>query len=431
MLPSGPLRDQDVARLDVAMDETALVRCVECVADLVDEPECTLRVEGALAGDQLPEVVALDVPHREVQLPVGVAGGVDRDDVRVIERGGNLRLAEEPVAEAIALCELRHEELEGNLAPEASVLGTVDRSHSPSPEQCLQPEAGDLAPGEWIRPDRQSAPLLPAEENTGMARTMRVGDYTLEQELGRGAAGIVYRARSADGRVVALKTFDPAAVDEAFRARLAREIRLARELDEPHLVRILEAGEDAGAPYLVLEYVPGGSLADRLVGGPLGLDEALDVVASVAAGLGALHRGGIVHRDVKPSNVMFREDGSAALTDFGLAKGTADTVLTRPGQLLGTLDYVAPELLRGGEATQASDIYALGCVAYECLAGRPPFADRSLLGVGRAHLEDEPPEPPVSAAVSRVLLLALAKDPAERPPTAAMYAHLLRAAERG
>ncbi len=265
-----------------------------------------------------------------------------------------------------------------------------------------------------------------------MAETMKVGGYTLEEELGRGAAGTVHRAHSADGRAVAIKTFHPAlAEDEAFRARLAREIRLARELDEPHLVRILEAGEDAGAPYLVLEYVPGGSLADRLVDGPLGLDVALDVIASVAAGLGALHRGGIVHRDVKPSNVMFREDGSAALTDLGLAKGAADTVLTRPGQLLGTLDYLAPELLRGGEATRASDIYALGCVAYECLAGGPPFADRSLLGVGRAHLEDEPPEPPVSTDVSRVLLLALAKDPAERPPTATMYAHLLRAAARG
>ena len=103
MLTAGAARDQDIGRLDVAMDEPTLVRCVECVADLVDELECTLRVEGTLAGDQLSEVVALDVPHREVQLPVGVAGGVDRDDVRVIERGGNLRLAEEPVAEAIAL----------------------------------------------------------------------------------------------------------------------------------------------------------------------------------------------------------------------------------------------------------------------------------------------------------------------------------------
>ena len=265
-----------------------------------------------------------------------------------------------------------------------------------------------------------------------MDATLRVGGYTLEQELGRGAAGVVYRARSADGRPVAIKTFHPAlAADDAFRARLAREVRLARELDESHLVRVLETGEEAGTPYLVLEYLPGGSLADRLVGGPLALDDALAVVASVAAGLDALHRGGIVHRDVKPSNVLFRDDGSAALTDFGLARSAADTVVTRPGQLLGTLDYLAPELLRGGEASPASDVYALGCVAYECLAGRPPFADRSLFGVGRAHLEDDPPEPAASTSVSRGLLLALAKDPSERPPTAMTYAHLLRVAARG
>ena len=413
------------------MDEPTLVRCVECVGDLVDEPECALRVEGTLAGDQLSEVVALDVPHREVQLPVGVAGGVDRDDVRVIERGGDLRLAEEPVAEAIALRELRHEELEGHLAPEASVLGTVDRSHSPSPEQRLQPEAGDLAPGEWIRPDRQSAPLCLRErirawrgqcESAGTRSSRSWAGAPPESSTARARrTGESWRSRRSTG-LPWTRRFGPVSLAR-FAWRATSTSRTSCGSSRPARKR--------AAPYLVLEYVPGGSLADRLVVGPLGLDEALDVVASVAAGLGALHRGGIVHRDVKPSNVMFREDGSAALTDFGLAKGAADTVLTRPGQLLGTLDYLAPELLRGGEATQASDIYALGCVAYECLAGRPPFADRSLLGVGRAHLEDEPPEPPVSTAVSRVLLLALAKDPAERPPTATMYAHLLRAAARG
>ena len=105
-------------------------------------------------------------------------------------------------------------------------------------------------------------------------------------------------------------------------------------------------------------------------------------------------------------------------------------MLTRPGQVLGTLDYLAPELIRGGDATPASDIYALGCVAFECVAGKPPFGDRSLFGVGTAHLEDDPPDPPASPDVSQALLLALAKDPAARPPTATMYAHLLRAASR-
>ena len=105
-------------------------------------------------------------------------------------------------------------------------------------------------------------------------------------------------------------------------------------------------------------------------------------------------------------------------------------MLTRPGQVLGTLDYLAPELVRGGEATPASDIYALGCVAFECLAGKPPFADRSLFGVGTAHLEDDPPDPPAPPLFARALLRALEKEPAARPPTATMYVHLLRAALR-
>ena len=350
----------------------------------------------------------------------------------MIEPRGNLRLAEEPLAEALALGQLGHEELECDLATEAHVLCAVHRSHAASAEQLLQTEAGDLAPGEWILPDRQTRSFpAPPKENTTVAEALRLGDYSLELELGRGAVGVVHRGRSPDGRVVAIKTFDPAlADDETFRARLAHETRVAREVVDPHLVRILEAGEDDGRPYLVLEYLPGGSLATRLVDGPLRLEEMLRVVAEVAAGLDALHRGGIVHRDVKPSNVLLREDGSAALTDFGVAKGAAYTVLTRPGEVLGTLDYLAPELIRGGEATLASDVYALGCVAFECLAGRPPFADRSLFGVGTAHLEDDPPDPPTSADVGWALLRALAKDPAERPATATTYAHLLRAAAR-
>jgi eukaryotic-like serine/threonine-protein kinase len=131
------------------------------------------------------------------------------------------------------------------------------------------------------------------------------------------------------------------------------------------------------------------------------------------------------------ANVTLREDGSAALADFGLAKGAAYTALTRPGEILGTLDYLAPELVRGGEATAASDVYALGCVAFECLAGKPPFADRSLLGVGTAHLEDQPPDPPAPPDVAWALLRALAKDPAARPASATMYSNLLRVAARG
>jgi serine/threonine protein kinase len=413
------------------MDEPALVRRVERVADLLDQPQGAIRVERGLPGDQLPEVVALDVAHCQVELAVGLACRVDRDDVRMIERRGGLRLAEEPLAEALALRKLRHQELQRHFAPEPDVLRPVDRSHPAAPEQLLQPETGDLAARTWIRSDRHPPPSFACEQNTEVSDIPQLGEYELEQKLGEGAAGVVYRARAPDGRVVAIKALSPAlAADDAFRARFAREARVAQQVRHRHLVSIVEQGDADGRPYLVLEYMPGGSLGDRLMRSTLGLEEMLRVVAEVGAGLDTLHRQDLVHRDVKPSNIMLREDGSAALTDFGLAKGAAYTVLTRPGQVVGTLDYLAPELVRGDAATPASDVYALGCVAFECLAGRPPFADRSLFGVGTAHLEDDPPDPPAPADVAWVLLRALEKEPKARPPTATTYAHLLRAAAK-
>jgi serine/threonine-protein kinase len=259
----------------------------------------------------------------------------------------------------------------------------------------------------------------------------RLAGYELEDELGAGAIGVVYRARTPDGGLVALKVLRrELGDDQEFLRRFAREVRAAEEVEHPNLVRILDAGEAEGRPYLALEYVSGGTLERRLVDGPLPLADTIRAVTHVAGGLDALHRAGLVHRDVKPSNVLLREDSSAALTDFGLAKGTAYTVLTRPGQILGTLDYLAPELVRGEEAAPATDIYALGCVAYECVAGRPPFADRSLFGVGTAHLEEEPPDPPAGPQLAWAIGRALEKDPAARPPTATAYAHLLRSAAK-
>ena len=163
----------------------------------------------------------------------------------------------------------------------------------------------------------------------------------------------------------------------------------------PRLPRPAAAlGEADGTSYLVAAYVPGGSLEDRLrEQGSFPLDEALRISAEIGTGLDALHRSGLVHRDAKPSNLMLYEDGRAAITDFGLAKGPAYTVLTRPGQVMGTLDYLAPELIRGEAATPATDIYALGCVVYECVTGVPPFGGKSLFEIGTAHLNAPPPDP--------------------------------------
>jgi serine/threonine-protein kinase len=137
-----------------------------------------------------------------------------------------------------------------------------------------------------------------------------------------------------------------------------------------------------------------------------------------------------VHRDVKPSNVLIDEDDRAQLADFGLATARDWTRLTRDGALVGTPHYVAPELIAGDPATPASDVYSLGCVAYHCLVGRPPFGGRSLLEVGYAHLAEEPPPPSLPAPLAEACLAALAKEPSARPPSATAYALLLRTGAR-
>jgi serine/threonine-protein kinase len=256
----------------------------------------------------------------------------------------------------------------------------------------------------------------------------RLGPYRIEARLGQGGMGIVFRAlHDGDGRTVALKVLrDELGADDTFRRRLAREARAAAEVDHPNLAPVLEAGEADGRVYLAIRYVEGQSLAGRLrADGPLPLAGLVRLAAEVGAGLGAL--------DVKPANILLGSDGMAVLGDFGLAKGRAYTVLTRPGQVLGTLDYLAPELIRGEPAGPMSDLYALGCVLFECVAGAPPFAGRGILRIGMAHLEEEPGDPAagrpdIPQAVSWTVRQALAKDPARRPTNAGALARMLRLA---
>ncbi len=261
----------------------------------------------------------------------------------------------------------------------------------------------------------------------------RLGPYRIEEPLGRGAVGVVFRAaREPGGEWVALKVLRPElSHDDVFRRRFAHEARAAGEVRHRHLVQVLDAGEAEGRAYLAVAFVRGRTLEERLgVEGALPVADVVRLVAHVGSGLDALHAAGIVHRDVKPSNVMLDEEGSALLTDFGLAKGRAYTVLTRPGMVMGTLDYLAPELLRGAEASPASDRYALGCLAFECATGRPPFADRSMVQLASAHLDEPPPDasarredlPP---GMSWAITQALSKEPARRPPTGTAFANLL------
>jgi serine/threonine-protein kinase len=257
-----------------------------------------------------------------------------------------------------------------------------------------------------------------------------LGPYRLEAVLGQGAMGVVYLAEHRRlQRKVALKILRPELTgDDLFRKRFLREARAAAAVEHENLVPIVEAGALGGRDYLAAAYVAGESLGQRLAArGPLPVEDLLRLVGELAAALEALHRSGLIHRDVKPSNVMLSESGTALLTDFGLAKGPAYTVLTRPGQVVGTVDYMAPELIQGEAASPASDVYALGCLVYECLTGTPPFASSSLLRVSMGHLGEPPPDPrdrrpELGEELADAALAALAKDAAERPRSPRRYA---------
>jgi serine/threonine protein kinase len=262
-----------------------------------------------------------------------------------------------------------------------------------------------------------------------------VGPYRLEERIGEGSGGVVFRARPSAGAAVALKVLRPdRADDDALHARFRREAALARGIDSRHVVPVLEIGEAEGLTYLAMPLYAGGSLALLLrSSGRLELGETVTLAAELGRGLDLLHRRGILHRDVKPSNVLLAEDGAAALADFGLARTGESTRLTEEGQVVGTAHYLAPEVIEGRDATRASDVYALGCVLHECLTGSPPFAGRALAEIAFAHLVEPPPDahelrPELPRDVGSALASALAKDPAERPPTGTALARLLQVA---
>ncbi|HYM53723.1 MAG TPA: serine/threonine-protein kinase [Solirubrobacteraceae bacterium] len=259
-----------------------------------------------------------------------------------------------------------------------------------------------------------------------------VGHYRVESVLGIGGMGRVYLARGPDGELVALKLVrSDLAADSVFRRRFEREASIAQQVKNPHVVPVLDTGEHEGVPYLSQRFIEGGSLEQKLKrDGRLDVATALAICAQVADGLDALFRGGMVHRDVKPANVLLDMDGTALITDFGLAKDSQGTALTRPGQALGSMDYMSPEQIRGEEVTAATDVYSLGCVISECLTGAPPFADRQGMRVLWAQLQDEPPDPTVgldgvAPALGPAILRALEKEAAKRPQSAGEYARLL------
>lgn len=257
---------------------------------------------------------------------------------------------------------------------------------------------------------------------------MEIGRYRVIEPLGEGAGGIVYLATDGESEV-AIKVLRSA--DAVAQRRFAREARLAAESNSRHLVPVLEVGDG----YLVMPFFAGGSLAAKLQrDGTPAIAETVQLAAQLAQGLDALHARGILHRDVKPSNVLLDENGRAALADFGIARGADSTQLTRDGQLVGSAHYLAPELIEGSAATPASDIYAFGCLLYECVTGAPPFSGRADAELGYCHLVEPPPDPrtrrpELSSDLALALLTALEKDPRLRPTSATALARMLGLAD--
>jgi serine/threonine-protein kinase len=216
--------------------------------------------------------------------------------------------------------------------------------------------------------------------------------------------------------------------DEVFVRRFKREVAAAQRISHPNVVPVLDAGEAGGLPYLVQKLIPGGSLHDRIAAaGRLDVPTTMRLLAGPAEGIDALHASGLVHRDIKPANIMLDGD-RAYVTDFGLAKDSQASNLTRPGQALGSLDYMAPEQIRGEDVSAATDIYALGCMIHECITGTPPFGGRPSMRVLFAHLQEPPPDistlrRDISPAVAKAVTRALEKEPEDRPSTATGYMH--------
>jgi serine/threonine protein kinase len=280
-----------------------------------------------------------------------------------------------------------------------------------------------------------------------MAPDLRIGSelagYRIEAPIGRGGMGIVYRAEQVRlGRKVALKLLAPElAENQAFRARFEHESRLAGILDHPHIVALFEAGEVEGQLFISMHYVEGTDLREVLSReGRLEPERALAIAAQVASALDAAHDRGLVHRDVKPANILIAGDASAGrpehcyLTDFGLTKDTSSPIeLTATGTFVGTIDYIAPEQIEGAKPTGHGDQYALACVLFECLTGRLPFARDDEISVMWAHLQDQPPavtalRSDLPRAIDAVILRALAKDPRQRYETCAALVAAARAA---
>ena len=260
-----------------------------------------------------------------------------------------------------------------------------------------------------------------------------VGGYRIVEALGRGGTSVVYRAEHVRlGRTAALKLLE--GDGDGYRERFLRESRLAASLDHPNIVPVYDAGEESGVLYLAMAHVDGCDLKTLLVKeGRMPLRRALRIVGQIAAALDAAHARGLVHRDVKPANILVGAGDRALLSDFGVVKELRSPGTTRTGTFVGTIDYCAPEQIEGRDVDARADQYALACVLYECLVGIAPFHRSSDVAVLNAHLHASPPKlskaaPDLPPALELVLAKALSKSPLDRYASCGEFVAAARAA---
>jgi serine/threonine protein kinase len=277
-----------------------------------------------------------------------------------------------------------------------------------------------------------------------LAAGSQIAGYQIEAQIGRGGMAVVYRAFDARlGRSVALKILAPElALDEAFRQRFLREMRAAASIDHPHIIPVFDAGEADGALFIAMRYVSGQDvrrLLDREH--TLPAERSAHIIAQVASALDEAHSRGMVHRDVKPGNILIATVAGSGqpdhvyLSDFGLSKQSVSASITSTGQFVGTLDYMAPEQIEGRPIDGRADLYGLACTAYEMLSGVPPFQREQSIAVMWAQLSSPPPSltqlrPELPPAVDQVMARAMAKSPDDRYQTCGAFAEALQAAGR-
>jgi eukaryotic-like serine/threonine-protein kinase len=259
-----------------------------------------------------------------------------------------------------------------------------------------------------------------------MTSTMLADRYQLGELIATGGMGSVHRALDTHlGRPVAVKVLKRVLADDAtFLERFRREARAAAAISHPGVARVFDYGERSSVPFIVMELVEGDTLAARIARGRLSWQEAFAIAEQVASALSAAHGHGVVHRDVKPANILLDRSGRVKVTDFGIARAARATTLTRPGMVLGSANYVAPEQAQGATVGPAADLYSLGCVLYESVVGSTPYQGNTAVAIATQHVSSPVPDPrthvpDLPEPAARLIMRSLGKEPGDRFPSAA------------